>query len=46
MYMADPHALKAILRAEGKYPTRFRDIDDKMAWFYTHMGYPAPVGFA
>ena len=45
MYMANPHGLEAVLRAEGKYPTRFRDFDDKMVWFYTRMGYTAPMGF-
>ena len=46
MHMANPHALEAVLRAEGKYPTRMRDFDDKMVWFFSRLGYSTPLGFA
>ena len=44
MYFADPHILEDVLRAEGKYPSRFRDFEDKLAWFFTHLGYKISIG--
>ena len=43
MFMADPTALEAVLRAERKYPTAFREVE-KIACFYTHLGYKVPLG--
>ena len=46
MYIDNPHTIKDVLRAEGKYPSRFRDFDDKIAWFFTHLGYKVPMAFS
>ena len=46
MYFANPQIIEDVLRAEGKYPTRFQDMDDKITWFFNHLGYEVPMGSA
>ena len=46
VYIADPNTIEDVLRAEGKYPTRVQNMDDRVAWFFTHLGYKVPLTFS